>query len=176
MAVAAAAAAVPHGGERTAPLVAGQTRSQKAMEADVEPSDDAPADWVAAVASLHLHSRRACDADAVAAAGAAAAGRQPWPPDADGGDADDAACTGDSPPEPELDDGPDCWPSLAALGDWLLVGRWAALRCRLPIPCRACSRNTGGSCAGCSCPSARSASGTWSTEMASRRCADACAP
>lgn len=43
-------------------------------------------------------------------------------------------------------------------------------------PCTACSTSSGGSCAGCTSPSGRTASGTCSTGRASRRCAGACAP
>lgn len=154
-------AAVPHDGERTAtPLAAaGRIPLPKAAAADVEPADDVTVDWAAAAASPRPRSRADDDAAAVAAAG-----RRPWLPgdvDADGVDAD-AGDKLDSPPG--RDDGRDWTSALAALhpadGELLLVGRWAALRCRLPIPCRACSRSSGGSCAGCSCPSGRSVSGT----------------
>lgn len=40
---------------------------------------------------------------------------------------------------------------------------------------KACSTSSGDSCAGCRNPSERSASDTWSIEMASRHCAVACA-
>lgn len=136
-------------------------------------------------------ARQAADrADAAAAAAtaggdgvAAAVGKLPWQP----ADGDNCCCGGGSAAaaDADADGGAGCcccsaWPSERRGRDAAacrrLLRRWAALRCRLPIPCRACSRSNGGSCAGCSCPSGRSASGTWSTEMASRRNADACAP
>lgn len=170
-----------HDGGKTA-LVSAESPLPTAMVVDAAPADDVAVDLAEVAASPRLLAR---EHDAVAAAGA---GRQPWQPeDGDAGaDADvsgvDANAADKCYSRPALGDDRDLMASAAlvllrqAAEELLLVGRWAALRCRLPIPCRACSRSSGGSCAGCSCRSARIVSDTWSTGRVSLRCGGACVP
>lgn len=168
---AVAVAGGQHDGGKTA-LVSAESPLPIAEVGDAAPADDVAVDLAEVAASPRLLAR---EHDAVA-------GRQPWQLE----DADvngvDANAADKLYSRPALGDDRDLMPSaglvllLQAAEELLLVGRWAALRCRLPIPCRACSRSSGGSCAGCSCPSARIVSGTWSTGRVSPRCGGACAP